>query len=519
MPMTPQQWYFQQMMKLGNGLFSPSPSPGVGGAGAQPSPTLPPPPGLPSTPAPNFRPEAATAFGGDVTGAVDRTAAGSGYPSIFDVPTSTAQLAPGGPGGQGIRQSDVNQAIQTQPNVDVPPDIPAVAPPDQFQNLLQSYLNDPSGFLASNEPAGQVVSPGGQQFPPPSQNWPYTYNVGDPISPVPSQVTPGGGVSDTGGVYPVPPGTFDPQLTLDQSLTAPITGDPTGDTSAPAAVQTPQGFTQDEWNAVMGIPMPTADLFAPSTEPPWAAGTTTPAEGGTPPFLGPEGQPMVDPQGNPVAGLNLSPNDLAANFNFNGQPAIYPPQGGNFITDAAGNLVDAAGNIMHAAGSFFTDAAGNTIDAAGNIIQAAGNAVGNFARNTFGPLFAPQNFTNVAGFPQGSAPWAYGQNPSGIWGNAGNFNVSGESISAGQQAMAFASNVAGQGLVGSGETPESHGLHGGGGPRLSAQGNWVRFGPYSPPMPYAQYVAMYGVPAQWGGGGAGGRVGGSVTGGPPVKGL
>ena len=53
----------------------------------------------------------------------------------------------------------------------------------------------------------------------------------------------------------------------------------------------------------------------------------------------------------------------------------------------------------------------------------------------------------LQGYPQGSAPWDYGQNPSGVWGNAGNYNVSGESHRAGQDAMAFAGNTWGQGMV------------------------------------------------------------------------
>ena len=148
---------------------------------------------------------------------------GSQYqpPSIWDVPTGTAEMAPGGPGGQGIRQSDVNQAIQ--PNMDLPPDIPAVAAPNvnqQFSDLLQQYLNDPSRFLASNEPAGQVGSPGNQYQPPvPSAtpastpNMPYTWNPGDPLSgPAPTPI------SDVSGRTTWDPLTFADLTNLNLSL-------------------------------------------------------------------------------------------------------------------------------------------------------------------------------------------------------------------------------------------------------------------------------------------------------------
>jgi len=94
------------------------------------------------------------------------------------------------------------------------------------------------------------------------------------------------------------------------------------------------------------------------------------------------------------------------------------------------------------------------------------------------PQFRPPG---AYGFAWGAAPWGYGQNPWGAWGNAGNYNVSLESQEARNQGLAFASQDAP--WSGSGEPIE---FEGGRGPlgswaaimsgNGSANGSWpVRF--------------------------------------------
>ena len=270
----------------------------------------------------------------------------SGYqpPSILDVPTGSAQLAPGtGPGGRGILQSDVNQAIQTQPNVDVPPDIPAVSSSDtnqRFTNLMQLYTGDPSGLLASNEPAGQVS---GDPYNLPPANPGSTPTTAPDLAPglggpgsYPSDVTlpPGSGISIPSG----DPLTFEDLLNLNTATgpggTANYPTDPPVDAS---------GNYLPNYTTVAGTP---PDV--PLVPPPGLTG----------------GDPITP---GVVAGTVLDPNDQANMVNHEQFP------GGNLLTDAAGNLVDTAGNIIQAAGSFFKNAAGQIVNATGNIIQGVEN--------------------------------------------------------------------------------------------------------------------------------------------------
>ena len=270
----------------------------------------------------------------------------SGYqpPSILDVPTGSAQLAPGtGPGGQGIRQSDVNQAIQTQPNVDVPPDIPAVSSPDmnqRFTDLMQLYTGDPSGFMASNNPAGQV--PDDPYLPPAATigSTPTTApdlppGLGGPGS-YPADVTlpPGSGISIPSG----DPLTFDDLTNL-----GPATG-PGGTGNYPTS---PDLTDPNRWEPT------NQQVIDPQTglPPPPATAVTDPSiidpndpnnnltRGGVSMPLYPTSQDVFPP---------AQPRGLLDQL---GQPTDWPATG-QFFRDAAGHIVDAAGNIVKDVGQF-----------------------------------------------------------------------------------------------------------------------------------------------------------------------
>lgn len=84
--------------------------------------------------------------------------------------------------------------------------------------------------------------------------------------------------------------------------------------------------------------------------------------------------------------------------------------------------------------------------------RGAGSPYGTFPNLSGG--YGPGSY----GFAWGDASWAYGQNPWGAWGNLGNFSVLASSIDARNQALWFAGNLAGQGIVAANEGKYPTGL-------------------------------------------------------------
>jgi hypothetical protein len=130
-------------------------------------------------------------------------------------------------------------------------------------------------------------------------------------------------------------------------------------------------YGSDEANTG-GVPGPVTGPYAPPTtgansilgNNPYSYGSPTAPGGPTAPSgqgaMGPNGQPIIDPMtGMPVAGSILSEGDVARRYNLQNlpEPGGFRPgrAAGNLVKDAAGNIIDATGKIVAAAGQAATD--------------------------------------------------------------------------------------------------------------------------------------------------------------------
>ena len=186
---------------------------------------------------------------------------------------------------------------------------------DQLRFLIQ-MLNNPGGFLASTDSAGQVAPPAGSQYQGDSLPPPANMN---PVSTTTGELPPGLGGPMSSGVntaLPIGPGNYE-----DVAPGLPIAGPP----------GTPGTFGTGEVDPQTGLPAPPA---APMTDP-----------------------SVIDP-GDPNNNLTRGGVSMP----------LYPTSGDVFPGTTPG------------VGQFFSDAAGNIFDAAGNLISAAADAIGKFGQ-------------------------------------------------------------------------------------------------------------------------------------------
>src|SRR6266508_5784535 len=138
--------------------------------------------------------------------------------------------------------------------------------------------------------------------------------------------------------------------------------------------------------------------------------------------------------------------------------AALGPQGTHFnpVDPYTGNIFDAQGNWAG-----WEDAnTGNIYDSNGNwagwnkswrqnfrsggltfgLTSASTGGGGGWPFGNFQSPFTGASLPGAYGYPWGDAPWAYGQNPWGAWGNLGNFSVLGSSIDGRNQGLWFAGN-------------------------------------------------------------------------------
>ena len=144
--------------------------------------------------------------------------------------------------------------------------------------------------------------------------------------------------------------------------------------------------------------------------------------------------------------------------------AALGPQGTHFnpVDPYTGNIFDAQGNWAG-----WEDAnTGNIYDSNGNwagwnkswrqnfrsggltfgLTSASTGGGGGWPFGNFQSPFTGASLPGAYGYPWGDAPWAYGQNPWGAWGNLGNFSVLGSSIDGRNQGLWFAGNNWGEGF-------------------------------------------------------------------------
>lgn len=146
--------------------------------------------------------------------------------------------------------------------------------------------------------------------------------------------------------------------------------------------------------------------------------TITLGQGGT----NAAGQPIIDPTtGMPVAGSVLSPSDEAKRFNMQNNIQPLPGQGGfhpgqtaaRFALDAAGNLVDATGKVIRAAGQGAVDLYHNIMNDPRNTDPGYLRSIGYEPGQGTGSLFPGE----VTGPTRGSLDTLLG----GIEGQGGSF--------------------------------------------------------------------------------------------------
>lgn len=293
-----------------------------------------------------------------------------------------------------------------------PQDFGVSSTPDAFPFYINDFPGGVSAGDLANVPSNigpQVETPGGGGFGPGTFNDTYPLPGNDFQWPFDISQFPSGEGNITADQLANPPGAIGPgefqwPFFVDQF---PTPGGGVADTSGGGGGGATPANAYSDPNA-----------YAPSANPPSPPDSSLMPN--APGFVNANpSQGMLDNQGNVIPGTALSASDAANKYNME----QFPGGGG--------------------VGQFFKDAAGNIVNGAGQIVQAAGNAVGGLINNIMNdPGYSSPDYLRSMGYGEGqgtnslwpgtpsSSGFGVGGEGGSFFGGTMNFNPGGGDLSA-----------------------------------------------------------------------------------------